>query len=214
MFMRLLAVCLVLVGAMFCTVFSGNAQTCNGFDGVIGKARRLHDLGAAGDKDAVISCVEMLEMLCERDPKNHLARVYLGSAYTLRSRDLPPGPGKLDALVKGGKLMDQAVADAPNDPRVRLVRAINNLELPAIFRRRPVAYEDLEWLLETARKNSPKTSVQLRADELQAVYFFGGLALQKQKRKDEAAAAWRDGIRLNSKSPLAVRMREALGEEG
>ena len=80
--------------------------------------------GLAGDQDAVNQCIDKLEAVLKIEPANQLARVYLGSAYTLRSRDLGFGPKKLSTLKRGIAVMDDAVAAVPDDPKVRLTRAL------------------------------------------------------------------------------------------
>lgn len=179
-----------------------------GFEGPMAEIVTLHDRGAEGDKQAVRDCVAKLEKMVKSEPDNQLARVYLGSALTLLSRDLLPGPGKLEALKRGGQLMDAAVAAEPANLRVRLVRAINNLKLPRIFGRRKMAYDDFALLVRAARGGQSGLS----EPELQAIYFFGGEALKAQRQKKEAVLVWNEGIALDKSSELAGRMRDALGK--
>ena len=91
-------------------------------------------------------------MRCRAIPNNQLARVYLGSAYTLRSRDLGFGPKKLETLRHGLALMDEAVAAAPNEPKVRLARALTTSSLPAFFGRRGESKKDFELLAKEAER--------------------------------------------------------------
>ena len=72
--------------------------------------QELYRAGLGGDQAAVEQCIEKLEAVLKDQPNNQLARVYLGSAYTLRSRDLGFGPKKLEALKRGLAIMDEAVA--------------------------------------------------------------------------------------------------------
>src|SRR4030095_1900025 len=74
----------------------------------------LYGRGLQGDEQAVVDCISALEAKLAIRPNDQLARVYLGSAWTLRSRDLPIGPTKLSALRKGIALMDEGAAAAPN----------------------------------------------------------------------------------------------------
>ena len=60
----------------------------------------LYARGLAGNEKAVIDCIAALEARLTTQPDDQLARVYLGSAWTLRSRDLSISPGKLSALRK------------------------------------------------------------------------------------------------------------------
>ena len=101
--------------------------------------RAFTPAGLAGNAQAVIDCIATLEQMTGHAPDDQLGRVYLGSAYTLRSRDLGFGKAKLDALRKGIALMDEAAAAAPGDASVQLTRAVTNEALPAFLGRRYVA---------------------------------------------------------------------------
>ena len=61
----------------------------------------LYARGLAGDAPAVVDCIAALEQVLTERPDDQLARVYLGSAETLRSRDLPLGLAKWSALQRG-----------------------------------------------------------------------------------------------------------------
>lgn len=119
---------------------------------------RLYKRAVAGDKSAVEECVSSLEAAVQAQPANQLARAYLGSAYTLRSRDLSFGPAKLTALRHGLATMDQAVAAAPEDGPVRLVRARTTDALPAILGRKQTTREDFAWLAKAAARSPDKFS--------------------------------------------------------
>jgi hypothetical protein len=82
-------------------------------------------------------------------PTNYLLlQAYLGSVYTLDSRDAWPGPGKLTYLRNGGRQwLDAAVAAAPDNPAVRFVRAIDYYELPFFFGKGQTARDDFQILL-------------------------------------------------------------------
>jgi len=197
----------VVIGAvLLLSVGSPLHSAEEGFGGRMIEVRELHDAGAEGDKEAVVECIALLQGILKKEPDNQLARVYLGSAMTLRSRDLAPGPGKLEALVEGGELMDAAVNADSTNARVRLVRAINNLKLPAIFGRRERAYDDFAFLLRQVRSDKHNLNVP----EQQAIYFFGGEALRMQRQKEAAVKAWQTGIALDDQSDLAKQMRAAL----
>jgi len=197
----------VVIGAVFLLSIGSTTKAAEeGFGGRMVEVRELHDAGAEGDKEAVIECVALLEGILKKEPDNQLARVYLGSAMTLRSRDMAPGPGKLEALVKGGELMDAAVNADSTNARVRLVRGINNLKLPAIFGRRDRAYTDFAFLLRQVQSDKHNLNVP----ELQAIYYFGGEALRMQKHKKAAIEAWKTGIALDAESDLAKQMQASL----
>ena len=99
----------------------------------------MHSLAEGGNKDATRRLVAWLEELTAEQPDNGILLVYLGSAYTLASRDAFIGPGKLRYLMAGRDCMDRAVTIRPDDPNVRFIRAINNYHLPTLFNRRSIA---------------------------------------------------------------------------
>lgn len=127
--------------------------------------QELYRRGLAGDKDAVNACIDQLEAVLKTQPQNQLARVYLGSAYTLRSRDLGFGPSKLRALRHGLALMDEAVAAEPNQPKVRLARALTTAALPGIFGRRSESERDFAILRAMAQSQPQKFD----SDDLQTI---------------------------------------------
>ena len=75
----------------------------------------MHSLAEAGNKDATRRLVAWLEELTSEQPDNGILLVYLGSAYTLASRDAFIGPGKLRFLMTGRDCMDRAVTMRPDD---------------------------------------------------------------------------------------------------
>lgn len=120
--------------------------------------QQLYARGLRGDKGAVEQCITKLEEAVREQPKNQLARVYLGSAYTLRSRDLGFGPKKLQVLRQGVAVMDEAVAASPDDPKVRLARALTTSALPAILGYRASSKKDFEWLAQVAQREPDRFS--------------------------------------------------------
>lgn len=178
----------------------------DGFFGTIAVSRELHDRGVEGDKEAVKEAIRHLEGMLAADSSNQLARVYLGSAFTLLSRDLPPGSEKLSKLIQGGRLMDEAVAAAPYDVRVRFVRAVNYYHLPSVFGKKKIARAEL-----LALNNMIDTSSQkLGPVEKQGVRYYAALALHDEGRKAEAIDALRAAHAIAPQSPLASTIAARL----
>ena len=137
------------------SIYLGVFLLCGSAGGSDDAEREIRDLyrrGLAGNKPAVEECIAKLEAVLKTRLNDELARVYLGSAYTLRSRDLGFGPKKLQALKQGLGLMDAAIAAAPNDPKIRLARALTTSALPGIFARRPQSRQDFELLAKEAER--------------------------------------------------------------
>ncbi len=166
----------------------------------------LYARGLAGDAQAVIDCIAALEKRLADKPNDQLARVYLGSAFTLRSRDLGLGKTKLDTLRKGLTLMDEAVAAAPGDADVALTRAVTNEALPIFLGRRKVARAQLDELLALVEKDPAK----LGPADRQLLYLNAGEAARHAGDKERARHLWQRGLTITANAKLSAEIREAL----
>lgn len=160
----------------------------------------------AGDQQAVLDCIAELEKILAVSPNDQLARVYLGSAYTLRSRDLGLGRAKLDALRKGIALMDEAASAAPRDARVQLARAVTNEALPVFLGRREIARVQLNDLLAMVENGSAK----LNPADKQLLYLHAGEAARRAGDKTRAAELWRRGAAIKADAKLTEEITAAL----
>lgn len=168
----------------------------------------LYARGLSGDKEAVIDCIATLEERLTTAPDDQLARVYLGSAYTLRSRDLGFGKAKLDALRKGIALMDAAAAAAPADAKVQLMRAVTNQNLPIFLGRRSVARQQLNDLVAQVEKNPAK----LKPADRQLLYLNAGEAAKHAGEKKRATELWERGLTINADAKLTQEIKTALAQ--
>jgi len=166
----------------------------------------LYARGLAGDKQAVINCLSALETHLAQQPNDERARVYLGSCWTLRSRDLPVGLGKLIALRKGVALMDEAALAAPNDAKVLLVRAVTNQALPRFLGRSNAARQQLDALVEVVGK----TPERLTAPDRQLLYLNAGQAAFRNGDKARARELWERGLALSADPKISAELRQAL----
>ncbi len=178
-------------------------------DPLIKSVQARHDKAVAGDKKETEALTTDLEKWTKEQPNNHLLQAYLGSVYTLDSRDAWPGPGKLTYLQNGGKELDAAVLAAPNNPAVRFIRAIDYFELPAIFGKRQVARDDFTTLLKEI-DGEIKTPYVLNTETQQAIYYYAGLSFKQESQPDDAKKAWTRGQALDPKSALAGKMSTEL----
>jgi hypothetical protein len=164
---------------------------------------------AEGDAQETKRLTLDLEKWTKEQPSNHLLQAYLGSTYTLDSRDAWPGPGKLTYLRDGGRLLDAAVAADPANPAVRFVRAIDYFELPAIFGKRQTARDDFSLLLRLVQ-GEEKALYALDTETVQAIYYYAGQALRQEGRTPEARVAWQSGWKVSPASELGVKMSGEL----
>ena len=166
----------------------------------------MHSLAEAGNKDATRRLVAWLEELTSEQPDNGILLVYLGSAYTLASRDAFIGPGKLRFLMAGRDCMDRAVTMRPDDANVRFIRAINNYHLPTIFNRRSIARDDFRQLVDQLSKD-PEVVDGLTS---LAIYYYAGLCFAQLEEESNARASWEKGLNLKINGPLTAKITDEL----
>jgi tetratricopeptide (TPR) repeat protein len=167
---------------------------------------KLYQRGLSGDKEAVEQCIATLEAVLQSQPNNQRARVYLGSAYTLRSRDLPIGPQKIKVLRQGLAVMDEAVAAAPNEPKVRLTRALTNQALPGFLGRSGSAREDFRVLAAAAEQTPQK----FERGDLQLIFYNAALAAKKNGDRTRAAELLRKAQRHSADATLARKVEAEI----
>jgi hypothetical protein len=168
----------------------------------------MHSLAESGNEDATRRLVAWLEELTAEQPENGILLVYLGSAYTLASRDAFIGPGKLRYLMSGRDCMDRAVALRPEDPNVRFIRGINNYHLPTIFNRRSIARDDFRKLVDQLSQN-PKCLDSLTS---QAIYYYAGLCFAQLEEEKNARSSWQKGLDLKISGPLTAKITQELDQ--
>ena len=168
----------------------------------------MHSLAESGNEDATRRLVAWLEELTAEQPENGILLVYLGSAYTLASRDAFIGPGKLRYLMSGRDCMDRAVALRPDDPNVRFIRGINNYHLPTLFNRRSIARDDFRKLVDQLSKN-PECLDTLTS---QAIYYYAGLCFSQLEEEQNARNSWQKGLDLKISGPLTAKITQELDQ--
>jgi hypothetical protein len=174
---------------------------------IVGRYQRAWD----GDRKETKSLTADLERWTKDEPNNYLLLAYLGSAYSLDSRDSWIGPGKISYLKKGDLALDDAVKGDPLNPAVRLLRAMNYYELPAIFRKHEAAHEDFAYLLEQIHGALPMP-YKLDTNTLQAIYYYAGLSDAQFSQKKEAMQLWQTGLALAPTSPLGLKIQTEMNK--
>ena len=178
-------------------------------DPLIKQVQARHDKAVKGDTQETKALTTDLEKWTQEQPTNYLLQAYLGSVYTLDSRDAWPGPGKLTYLRNGGKWLDGAVAAAPDNPAVRFIRAIDYYELPFFFGKGKTARDDFQILLKQI-DGEVKTPYVLNIETQQAIYYYAGLSFKQLSQMPQAKYAWVRGYKLDSKSDLGKKIGDEL----
>ncbi|MGD9488931.1 MAG: tetratricopeptide repeat protein [Calditrichaceae bacterium] len=163
-----------------------------------------HDQGVDGDKDAVKKSEQYLTKILEVSPSNALAMAYLGSVHSLYGRDSKMPWNKIKHVKKGTAIMDSAVALAPADPDVRLVRAMNSLNLPGFLGRRKFCFIDFQFIIDGE-------SFQSAPGEMKAlVYYHYARAFEKEDKKEETESNFKLAVDAAPKSKWGKMAEDAL----
>lgn len=169
------------------------------------RAIEVHDRAVEGSESAVDEAIGRLESLVEDEPDNELARAYLGSAYTIKARDAALW-NKRGWVERGVETIDTAVEAAPEDPRVRLVRAINAYNLPQRVGRYELAAEDFAILLDALREEHPAIDSVLE----RAVYFHAGAFALKEREDGRALELLEKAAAVEGKNELEDQIASML----
>ncbi|HOW65630.1 MAG TPA: hypothetical protein P5186_10400 [Candidatus Paceibacterota bacterium] len=164
------------------------------------------DHGAQENPRAVVLAESYFRRLLDLNPSNSLARVMLGSTLTMRGRDAFWPTAKLRHAREGLREMDTAVAQDPQNPRVRFERAVNNVHMPKLMQREEIVKSDLEWLWSLANSESSSLTPSLR----QNVALYYGVFLKKSHRSEEAERIWRRGLEWAPSSEVGHKIRKNL----
>jgi tetratricopeptide (TPR) repeat protein len=157
------------------------------------------DEGAKDSRTAVQQAEGYFRKALELSPTNALARVMLGSTLTMRGRDAFWPNLKLRYVHEGIRQMDAAVAEAPEVPRIRFERAINNMYMPKFMNREEVVKKDFIWLWDRAQDPPKDMDLDLR----QNVALFYGLYLKRFGQEEQAERVWLIGQRMAPESRIS-----------
>ncbi len=166
-----------------------------------------HDEGALDNAEAARMAERYFQRMLDLEPDHALGRALYGSVLTMRARDTTWPLTRLSLVKAGIREMDAAVARAPLDPRVRLVRADNNIHMPAFLGRKELVAADLAWLWRQALEPAGLLSVPQR----QRIALHHGSLLEKERRLADALAVWRRGISFDPAS-AAARQIQAMAD--
>lgn len=168
-----------------------------------------HDLGADGDKQAVLRSEKYLRQLLDIEATNAPAIALLGSVHTMKGRDAFWPHTQLRLVREGNTLLDRAVQLAPDDIRTRTIRAINNAHMPDFLGRTDIVRADLAWLWERIPTHPDRFSPGAR----QKIALFHGRQLARQRRFDEARQVWQTGLAWDTTSPVAKDLTAELADK-
>ncbi|MBN2206957.1 MAG: hypothetical protein JW742_06115 [Candidatus Aminicenantes bacterium] len=171
--------------------------------------RVFHDqAGLDGRTDVVAKAERHLSRLLAVEPDNAPALVYRGSLETMKAKESGPSLESLEFLNRGFAWMDRAVLLAPDDPEVRLVRAVNGAFIPVEFGRGDLALEDFR-AIERITAGAPGG---LPPDFTVAYSFYYGRFLAERGERAAAKPLLKKVLELAPGSPLAAQAAAILDE--
>lgn len=137
-------------------------------------ARRYQGEAVEGDSSSLEKAEELFKRVLEISPDHPEALAWLGSVKLLRARDSWFPPSKLWYLNTGSRDLDSAISMDPDNPIIRLVRAMSYISIPAIFMKRGTAIGDLEYiiLLRDRRPGTVENDVLAHAHFLLGKHYY------------------------------------------
>lgn len=166
------------LGILFTTLFSFTAVRGADSAASFETYKKWHDVCVKGDTGQIDAEIKKFEAQLAKNPNDHLAEAFLGSACALRAKSGIWPPSKVKFLKLGKKHLDSAVAAVPDDVRVRMVRAIAYYKVPLRFDVRPISLKDFEILVPIAK--NPRG--RLKLNEQQAILYYAYLAYKEDAR--------------------------------
>ena len=159
------------------------AEIPAGMEETLTNAVLLHRKAVEGDKDAVKEAIALLEPVVDQDNAPPISIGFMGSLYTLRGRDASNVVNAMRFTNRGIGMIDKAVDLQPNGYSIRMLRALNNIEIPAMFGRHDVAIADMKFIIDTYQpENQP-----CNADSVKVV--LGHLIKNANAMGDDAGKA-------------------------
>ena len=194
------------------------------------ECRNLLFKGEAGDTGAVEKAIDALSKLMSADPNLALAKVFLGTAYNLKSKAENELWEKMKWVQKGIALQDQAVKIVPDNIWARMERGANNLRLPPFFNRLTLAKEDFDYLvngIETKPDayilNAEGSPIYLEKNDnprdfilktKQCVYYNAGEVYEKMQHIDKAKEFWEKAVSMGAATKYGKKAGERLNGQG
>ncbi|WP_239618259.1 hypothetical protein [Cohnella mopanensis] len=157
------------------------------FERRLAEAIDLHNEGLGGDTKAVWKADSKLEKLCKDFPDQPIAAAFHGSIMTLIARDESSPITRFQWASRGLKLLDESVASAPSDIRIRMLRGSIAYRLPEqFFHRTETAIEDYLFLIDGELRNPGSIS----RDTYEKLIYELGEAYHRIDRLQEAKICW------------------------
>lgn len=214
---KLLAACVDPQYRELITAASAGEDQTDGFDPtgemdekqIFSEGKRLHDLGTLGNKAAARASCELLQKVYDRHPNVPIVEAWYGSSAALAGKYSSNSQELFASAVKGIKILNHAVEEDPQNPRIRYLRAQLFFNLPeAFFHLTSKANEDFAFVISAYEKNKNAMSED---KYLQALYCAG--ECHKRLGNDtEAEILWKKLLKISSDPKYSLLLGRKLHE--
>ncbi|MGE5529879.1 MAG: hypothetical protein ACM3X6_12165 [Patescibacteria group bacterium] len=151
------------------------------------KGMELHGRALAGEKGAAREAADFFARALEESPADPLLQAYHADCLSMTGRDADDPTEMFAAAIKAMKALDAAVNAAPDDVRIRQLRAGQSLRLPeAFFRRTATAVNDLQYLIDRCDRDKALFDDETRWRLLHDL----GTCYERLRMTEEAEKAW------------------------
>jgi len=157
------------------------------FEQRLAEAVDLHNEGLGGDTNAVWEAHSKFEKLRKDFPNQPIAAAFHGSIMTLIARDESSPTTRFQWANRGLELLDEAVASARTDIKIRMLRGSIAYRLPEqFFHRTETAIEDYLFLIDRELRDPGSIS----KDTYEKLIYELGEAYHRIDRLQEAKICW------------------------
>ncbi|NGP86988.1 tetratricopeptide repeat protein [Fodinibius halophilus] len=156
---------------------------------------------SSGKEQYMRKAEEHFRKILSQNKTHALTMAYLGSLITLKGKYARKRWDKMDLVKEGCALMDKAVDLQPQNIKVRMIRAFNNVELPGFFNRLMYAIADLEFL------RQDRVLKHLNENLKAEVWFTSGIAFEKSSKPDRAKEMYQHTLSLDIFPQNAYRIK-------
>jgi predicted negative regulator of RcsB-dependent stress response len=162
----------------------------------------------SGDEAASQQAHQALDQLDRAFPNDPVAKAYQGSlqlldvAHSWAVWNLHKQAN--DGLAK----LDQAVAEAPDEPEARFIRAATSWHLPSFYHRKAQSEADFALLASRAERDAREG--RLPPELAAAAYSYWGQILVNRSDKAGARTAFESAMRISATSPAGQEAAKRL----
>jgi hypothetical protein len=165
---------------------------------------------SSNDRDADVKAHEALAELEREYPGDPVAKAYHGSLELLDAAHNWAIWNLHKQAADGLSLLDAAVAQAPDEPEARFIRAATSWHLPGFYHRREQCEADFALLAGTAEQDAREGRL-LPALAAASMNFWGQI-LVNRKDFPGAKAAFSAAVRIAPESPAGIEAGKRLRE--